>query len=116
MKIIGQIREVYKDDKYSSIKDFINKPIKEKKKVVDYMKKCKVEAVAPAIVIDLINPEIRFAELCMMTDGIYAWRFVVIYYVERYDMELPEEFVEHVLKQKIGLNANRIKSSKEDKT
>ena len=31
-------------------------------------------------------------------------------------MELPEEFVEHVLKQKIGLNANRIKSSKEDKT
>lgn len=109
---IGQIREIYKDDKYPSIKDLINKPIKEKKKVIEYMKKCKIEAVAPAIITDLINPEIKFAELYLMTDGKYEWRSDVIYYVEKYDMELPEEFIQHVLNQKMRLNENRISRNK----
>ena len=80
------------------------------------MKKCKIGAVAPAIVTDLINPQIRFGELYMMSDGKYGWRSDVIYYVEKYDMELPEEFVQHVLNQKIGLNANRVSSAEVNKT
>ena len=99
MIVIGQTREIYKDDKYPSIKELINRPIREKKKVIEYMKKCKIMAVAPAIVTDLVNPEIKFTELFLMSDGKYEWRSDVIYYVEKYDMELPEEFVQHVLQQ-----------------
>lgn len=99
MIIIGQTWEFDKDSKYPSIKELINKPIKEKKKVIEYMKKCKVTAVAPAIVRDLINPENKIAELNLMSDGKYEWRSGVIYYVEKYDMELPEEFIQHVLNQ-----------------
>ena len=95
---IGQTREIYKDDKYPSIKDLIYKPIKEKVKIIEYMKQSKIEAVAPAIVTDLINPDIRFTELYFMTDSKYGWRSDVIYYVDKYDMDLPEEFIKHALK------------------
>lgn len=97
MIVIGQVCEIYKDDKYPSIKDLINKPIKEKEKVIRYMKKCKITSVSPAIVTDLINPDIKFTELYSMSDGEYGWRSDVIYYVKNYDMELPQEFIQHVL-------------------
>lgn len=109
---IGQIREIYKDDKYPSIKDLINKPIKEKKKIIEYMKKCKIIATVPAVVRDIVNPNNRVPELFLMSDGKYEWRSDVIYYVEKYDIELPEEFIKHVLSQKVGLNANRVSINK----
>lgn len=99
MIIIGQTCELDKDSKYPSIKELINKPVKEKEKVIEYMKKCKVVAIAPAIVRDLINPNNKINELCLMTDGKYEWRSDIIYYVEKYDMELPEEFIQHILSQ-----------------
>jgi len=99
MIVIGKTCEVYKDNKYPSIKDLINKPIKEKIKIIEYMKNCKIEAASPAIVTDLINNKNKFTELYIMTDDKYAWRSDVIYYVEKYDMELPEEFIQHVLNQ-----------------
>lgn len=100
MIIIGQTREVYNDDRYPSIEDLINKPMKEKEKILKYMKNCKITSTSPAIITDLINPEIKFAELYCMTDGKYGWRSDVIYYLEKYDMELPEEFIQHVLTKK----------------
>ena len=86
MIIIGQTKEIDQDDIFPSIKDLINKPIKEKRKVVEYMNKSKVIAVAPAIVRDIINPDNIIPELLLMSDGIYEWRSDIIYYVEKYDM------------------------------
>ena len=63
------------------------------------MKKGKVIAVAPAIVRDVLNPDVRLPELFLMSDGKYEWRSDVIYYVEKYDMALPDEFIQHVLSQ-----------------
>jgi hypothetical protein len=116
MIIIGQTCEVYKDDKYPSLKDLINKPIKEKEKILKYMKKCTVTSASPAVITDLINPEIRFNELLCMTDGKYGWRSDVIYYVEKYDMELPEEFIEHALNEikKNGLISRDLLQRKRD--
>lgn len=94
---IGQTREIYHDDEYPSIMELIHKPIKEKEKVLKYMKKCHIDAVAPAMLRDIINPENRIHDLFAMSDGTYGWRSDVIYYVEKYDMALPEEFVQHVL-------------------
>ena len=99
MIIIGQTYELDRDKNYPSIMDLINKPITEKKKVLEYMKKGEIIAVAPAIIKDVINPEIRLPELFLMSDGKYEWRSDVIYYVEKYDMALPDEFVQHVLSQ-----------------
>jgi hypothetical protein len=97
MIFIGETRELDNDNSLPSIMDLIHKPIKEKEKVLKYMKKCHVDAVAPAIVRDVINPENRIPNLFLMSDGTYGWRSDVIYYVEKYDMALPDEFVQHVL-------------------
>lgn len=99
MIVIGQTREVYKDDKYPSIRELINKPIEEKDAVIEYMKRCNKISASPAIITDLIEPKNKFYELYTMTDGKYAWRSDVIYYVEKYDMALPDEFLQHVLSQ-----------------
>lgn len=63
------------------------------------MKGCKISSASPAIITDLIDPKIKIAELYSMNDGKYGWRSDVIYYVEKHDMELPEEFIQHVLSQ-----------------
>jgi hypothetical protein len=97
MIMIGQTREIYHDDKYPSIMKLINKPIKDKDKVLSYMKRCQVDAAAPAILRDVINPDYKIPELLLMSDGTYGWRSDVIYYVEKYDMALPEDFIAHVL-------------------
>ncbi len=97
MIFIGEVRELDNDKDLPSIHDLINKPIPEKEKVLRYMKKCRVDAVAPARLRDVIHPENKIADLFLMSDDTYGWRSDVIYYVEKYDMALPEEFVQHVL-------------------
>ena len=94
---IGQTREIYHNDKYPSIMDIINKPIREKEKILRYMRGCHIDAVAPAMLRDVINPANKIPDLFAMSDGTYGWRSDVIYYVEKYDMDLPEEFIRHVL-------------------
>lgn len=94
---IGQTLEIYHNDKYPSIMELINKPIREKEKILRYMKKCHIDAVAPARLRDVINPENKIPDLFAMSDDTYCWRSDVIYYVEKYDMALPEEFIQHVL-------------------
>jgi|GEM_PF-755286 len=96
MKTIGDIRELEKNEDYPSIYELINKPIKEKQKIIEYMKKAEILAVAPAAIRDVLNPEIRIPDLFLMGDGVYEWRSDIVYYLERYDLELPEEFLDHV--------------------
>lgn len=38
----------------------------------------------------------------MYNDGEYAWRSDIIYYVEKYNMRLEEDFVNKVLKCRSG--------------
>lgn len=62
------------------------------------MKKCNVIAVSPSIKIDVIDRKTNVGH-CLMSDGEYKWTYDLIYYVEKYDMELPDEFIKHVLKK-----------------
>jgi hypothetical protein len=101
MKLLGEVREFMKDDKYPSIKEMINRPMENdvKIKVVEYLKTGKELAVSPSLVRDIFNPEIRLPRLSLMGDGEYKWSSRIIYYVEKYDLELPQEFIEHVLEK-----------------
>ena len=112
MIYVGEVWELDHNDSLPSIHELINKPIREKEKILEYMKKCRVDAVAPAIVRDVINPESRIPKLFLMSDGTYGWRSDVIYYVEKYDMALPDEFLQHVV-EKIELNKRESDIAKE---
>ena len=96
---IGRAREIDHQDRFPSIKTMIHKPMKEKEKVLEYMKNAEHIAYSPGIARDVFHPEIWTTEVSLMSDGKYQWRSDIIYYVEKYDMELPEEFVEHALRQ-----------------
>ncbi len=97
--IIGQTREIYKDDGYPSIRDLINQPIAEKQQILDYMKRCEIVAVAPGAPRDIINPDNKLPWLYTMSDDKYGWSSELIYYVEKYDMALPQDFVQYVLEK-----------------
>ncbi len=55
MILVGLVRELDHDPSLPSIHDMIHKPTKEKSRIINYMKKSEVIAVAPAIVRDILN-------------------------------------------------------------
>ena len=57
---------------------------------------------APGRALDVISGEKIDRTLCMYNDGEYAWRSDIIYYVEKYNMRLEEDFVNKVLKCRSG--------------
>ncbi len=97
---VDRFKEIYKDDLLPSIYDFIGeKPYKDKDLVLKYLKSGKKSAVAPAKVKDVITNEYINIELCCYTDGLYAWRSDLIYYVDKYNLKLQDDFVDYI-KQK----------------
>ena len=65
------------------------------------MKKCEPIAYSPSLIYDALDPTVRLPPIQMVGDDVYRWPTYVPYYVEKYDMALPQEFVDHVLR-KIG--------------
>lgn len=97
--IIGKIKEIYKDRSIPSIYDLIqDEPIAQKNKVLEYLKNGKVEAYAPGRLKDIISGEKIEGDICCYTDGIYEWRSDTIYYFDKYNLKLEDQFILHVLK------------------
>ncbi len=98
MKVIGMVREIYKDDSLPTIKEAYKELEPEKKlAVLAYLKSGKVTAAAPAISRDVLTGEKIGGSLVMQTDGEYAWRSDVAYYFEKYNIDLGYDFIAHVL-------------------
>ena len=94
MTIIGKIKEVYKDNSLLSIKELIQEnPIEGKEQILKYLRNGKKGAYAPSKMIDVISGEVIPGELCCYSDGEYGWRSDTIYYFEKYNLKLEEEFI-----------------------
>ena len=97
---IGEFKETYNDDKYPSIHDAVrDKAPEHKEKVLAYLKGGKPVAYAPGYFYDVLNDNavIMHPACYEDPDGVYAWRSDVIHYYEKYNIELPADFVEYVL-------------------
>lgn len=98
MIVIGRFRENYKDDKYPSIMDFIKDTESTKKdKIVEYFNKSKISSVSTSYVYDEIGKVQTSIPLVMKTDGEYAWRSDLEYYYNKYNIGLPQEFIEKII-------------------
>ena len=98
MIVIGRFRENYKDDKYPSILDFIKDTESSKKdKIFEYFNKSKISAVSTSYVYDEIGKIQTNIPLVMKTDGEYAWRSDLEYYYDKYNIGLPQKFIEKVI-------------------
>ena len=98
MIVIGKFREVYHDNTLPSITELISDtPIQNKNDVLKYLRKGKITSCSPARPHDVITNEAINIPLNCMTDGIYAWRSDVIYYFEKYNLKLDDDFIDYVL-------------------
>lgn len=71
-----------------------------KAELVAYLKRGKEFAAIPGIFRDFFTGEYIRGEELLLYDGVHVWSSDVPYYVEKYNLQLPEEFVQYILDQK----------------
>jgi hypothetical protein len=65
--------------------------------ILAYLRAGRWFAVRPMVVEDVLQPERGLvSDSHWYTDGVWIWATDVIYYVERYHIELPTDFVTHM--------------------
>ena len=74
-------------------------PEEEKAIILQYLKRGKIIAIAAGIAKDMLTGEIIDGNLAYMTDGVFEWRSDIIYYFEKYDIELSRDFISYVLEK-----------------
>lgn len=72
--------------------------IQKKSAVLRYLSDAKkVVAAAPGILRDLLNGERVQGEWFLMQDDHYAWDTRIVYYFDKYNLKLPDDFIQYVL-------------------
>ncbi|NLG53879.1 MAG: helix-turn-helix transcriptional regulator [Clostridiales bacterium] len=83
---------------YPSIWELVSdKPNKRKDSILRYIKRGLVISNCDIDAVDVISGEIISNRTQCMTDGEYYWWSDLHYYFERYNIELPREFIEKII-------------------
>lgn len=100
MKFICEYQEWSRDHTLPSIKNHVSdKAIQNKSKVLKHLKVGTIQFVATKVLKDHFTGEYINMELCTRTDGVYVWTSEEAYYFEKYNLELNDDFIAHVLRQ-----------------
>lgn len=96
LKRIGFFRELpYGEEDGDSLKSLVSKlDDPNKSEITDYLKNGILLIASPGLAKDVLggNAEI-IGGLCILTDGTWAWPSDLAYYVERYSVGLPKDFI-----------------------
>lgn len=80
-----------------SINQFIvSKVDYDKGKIVNYLQNGKKESICPKNTYDIISGKMIATFFYVLTDGEYVWKSDLPYYVDKYNIELPKNFIEKV--------------------
>ena len=97
MKYIEKYKELGFDVS-ESLKDNISeKPIREKDRILQFLKNGTYNGVRCSSIYDYIKNEPTFKNINLYTDGVYEWDDEEIYHFEKYNMKLEDEFIKYVL-------------------
>ena len=101
MKHIGWFTEMGFDYEYSqSIKDcIIDKVTYDKDKIIEYLKSKKRIAGCPRAAVDCITGQEISPSFSVYSDGLYDWCDFLIYHIQNYNIDLPNEFIAHIISQ-----------------
>lgn len=72
-------------------------PLQNKSKILNHLKAGTVTAVAAGSAHDVLSGEVIDGELTLLTDGVYEWRSDILYYVDKYNVRLNDDFIQHVM-------------------
>lgn len=99
MIIIGKYDELAPGMGFPSITKHLQKgPYKSKEAILKHLRNGNVHMVTASRVVDTFSGETTNVELVYMNDGKYSWSSKIPYYVEKYNLRLPEDFENHILK------------------
>jgi hypothetical protein len=99
---VGLYRELYPDFSagklYPSIKDAISDTAQEHEpEIIAYLRSAVCLGARGGYVNDVLDPSYKEGlPAHTYTDGTYMWRLDLAYYVGKYHLRLPEEFVRHM--------------------
>lgn len=77
--------------------DFSSVPVSKKDRIIEYLNNGKVKLVSTSHGIDVLTGENITRNYCLLTDGEYSWFNTLSYYVNKYDLGLPEDFERKIL-------------------
>ena len=95
---IGTFRELNGNDYYPKFES-LKLPADKKEKVLYYILNAPHIAESPGMAVDAFTKERLHMPISLQGDDICIWRSDIAYYFEKYDLKLPDEFIEHVLKK-----------------
>ncbi len=99
LEYVGNFIEFGYDDHPDapSLADFRGKRKPEHKaEVVAYLRAAPTLIMSPGYDEDLFDPKTLAGSRSVVTDGVYAWPRLLAYYVEKYDVRLPDKFELHM--------------------
>ena len=100
MKYLGEYSELENNNPRLPLldKNVSNIPHPRKDVILSYLKNKKYEDGAmPASKRDIFNNDFICGDCLSYTDGEFAWDFETVYYFEKYNMNLPEDFIRKVV-------------------
>ena len=81
-----------------SLKEFFsNRPHEFQNEIIKYMESRPIDFVRTRLPKDAFTGEFMHIEEYAQSDEKYFWGSPLIYYVKKYNLRLPEDFVQHVL-------------------
>ncbi|MBO4578749.1 MAG: hypothetical protein J5715_01220 [Clostridiales bacterium] len=98
LKKLGYYKELsYGDASDPSIMDHIHHKIENKKELCNYLRSGHILAACGGVVHDVINPDKGIiGSPDTFTDGTWIWQADLSYYVEEYDLDLGNDFIDHI--------------------
>lgn len=97
---IGFFEEMQFKDNCGSVFDWLtskNELNYDKNVVLNYLKKHnKAYAGCPRAGIDCVNGDVISQSFQIFTDGVFDWCDFLIYHINKYNIRLPQKFVDHI--------------------
>ena len=91
-------KEFGNDDNDPSIHDYLEKePYPNQNKIIRFLKNGKIEFARLSRVRDIFTGQRIPHEVLVMSDGDYFWSNTLAWYVEKYNLRMPEEFERYIL-------------------
>ena len=99
LKKVGFYKELkHGDSDGPSLEEAAGKLCLEKlEKILLYLQSAQLLIGSPGLVNDVLNNKHVIGPLNIMTDGEWAWPSDLNYYLEKYRVSLPADFIEHMV-------------------
>ena len=102
---IGTFRELNGNDYYPEVES-LKLPAEKKETVLSYLRNAPHIAESPGMAVDAFTKERLHTPISLQGDDIYIWRSDIAYYFEKYDLKLPDDFIEYIRQQKSAKQAD----------